>query len=62
MAACRVVVIGDTPKDVAAAQAIGAEWLAVATGSFSRVALAECEPTWVFRDLDEDGVLAALLG
>ena len=32
--ACRVVVIGDTPKDIAAAHAIDAESLAVATGPF----------------------------
>ena len=42
--ACRVVVIGDTPKDVAAAQAIGAECIAVATGSFGVEALAACGP------------------
>ncbi len=62
LAACRVVVIGDTPKDVAAAQAIGAECLAVATGSFSTEALSACGSTWAFRDLAEEGALAALLG
>lgn len=31
---CRVLVIGDTPKDVAAAHAIGARCLGVATGRF----------------------------
>ena len=31
-AECRVVIVGDTPLDVAAAQRIGAECLAVATG------------------------------
>ena len=39
--ACRVVVVGDTPKDIAAAQAIGAECVAVATGMHS---VAELEP------------------
>ena len=38
---CRVVVIGDTPKDIAAAHAIGAQCLAVATGHFSVAELAE---------------------
>jgi phosphoglycolate phosphatase len=60
--ACRVVVVGDTPKDIAAAQAIGAECIAVATGAFTREALAACRPTRVFRDLAEDGALGALLG
>jgi phosphoglycolate phosphatase-like HAD superfamily hydrolase len=36
-----VVVVGDTPKDIAAAQAIGAECVAVATGMHS---VAELEP------------------
>jgi|HubBroStandDraft_6_1064221.scaffolds.fasta_scaffold445353_1 phosphoglycolate phosphatase len=61
LAACRVVVIGDTPRDVAAAQAIGAACLAVATGPFSSDALAACAPTHVFRDLAEEGAIAALL-
>ena len=39
--ACRVGVVGDTPKDIAAAQAIGAECVAVATGMHS---VAELEP------------------
>jgi phosphoglycolate phosphatase-like HAD superfamily hydrolase len=62
MAECRVVVIGDTPKDVAAAQAIGAECIAVATGSFTVAALAACGPTYVFGDLRDEGALAALCG
>jgi phosphoglycolate phosphatase-like HAD superfamily hydrolase len=41
LAQCRVVVIGDTPKDIAAAHAIGAQCLAVATGHFDVVALSE---------------------
>jgi phosphoglycolate phosphatase-like HAD superfamily hydrolase len=35
----RVVVIGDTPHDIACGQAIGAKTLAVATGRFSEAAL-----------------------
>lgn len=35
LADCRVVVIGDTPKDIDAAVAIGAECLGVATGHYS---------------------------
>jgi len=62
LGACRVVVIGDTPRDVAAAQAIGAECIAVATGSFSTEALRACSPSWVFRDLAAEGAIPALLG
>lgn len=62
IAECRVVVIGDTPKDIAAAQAIGAESLAVATGAFDTAALAACGATFTFRDLRDEGALSALLG
>ena len=61
-AACRVVVIGDTPKDVAAAQAIGAESIAVATGTYDESALAASGATWVFADLSAGGAMLALLG
>lgn len=37
--AAETLVIGDTPKDIACAQAIGARCLAVATGQFSKSAL-----------------------
>jgi phosphoglycolate phosphatase-like HAD superfamily hydrolase len=60
--ACRVVVIGDTPRDIAAAHAIGAECVAVATGSYGIEALAACAPTRVFADLAADGALAAVIG
>lgn len=60
-AECRVVVIGDTPKDIAAAHAIGAECLAVATGSFEVARLLEHTPRWVFASLAEQGALDALL-
>lgn len=59
---CRVVVIGDTPRDVAAAKAIGAESVAVATGTIDQAALAACQPTHLFADLTSPGALDALLG
>ncbi len=61
-AACRIVIIGDTPKDVDAARGIGAESLGVGTGSFSAEQLREHGATYAFADLSEPGALAALLG
>jgi phosphoglycolate phosphatase len=60
--ACRVVVIGDTPLDVAAALAIGAECVGVATGSYDTAALEAAGADRAFADLAQDGVEAALLG
>jgi phosphoglycolate phosphatase-like HAD superfamily hydrolase len=59
--ACRVVIIGDTPKDVAAARAIGAECVGVGTGSYSASALLESGADVAFDDLAAPGALAALL-
>ncbi len=61
-ARCRVVVIGDTPRDIAAAKAIGADSLAVATGSYDLEALGRHRPTWAFASLAATGALSALLG
>lgn len=58
---CRVVVIGDTPKDVAAAIAIGAECIGVGTGGFEPRALLELGAVSAFATLEEDGVRHALL-
>ncbi|MFT3764525.1 MAG: haloacid dehalogenase-like hydrolase [Minicystis sp.] len=58
---CRVVVIGDTPKDIVAAQAIGAECVAVATGSFDVQRLAEHRPEWVFQSLLDAGAVEAVI-
>ncbi len=58
----RVIVIGDTPKDVAAAQAIGAESLAVATGHFPVTELETAGATRAVADLSASGALEWLLG
>lgn len=59
---CRIVVIGDTPKDVAAAKANGAECIGVGTGSYTPSQLMEAGADAAFRDLSEPGALKALLG
>ncbi len=59
---CRVVVIGDTPKDVDAARGIGAEAIGVGTCSFGAQQLLEHGATCAFDDLTAPGALAALLG
>lgn len=60
VAEARVVIIGDTPKDIEAAQAIGAESIAVTTGGFTRVQLSAA--THVFDTLADAGALEAVLG
>jgi phosphoglycolate phosphatase len=61
LVAARVVVIGDTPKDVAAAQAIGAESIGVATGGFSVEQLRASGATRVFASFAEAGAVDAML-
>jgi phosphoglycolate phosphatase-like HAD superfamily hydrolase len=62
LAACRVVVIGDTPRDVAAAHAIGAEVVAVGTSAFAVEELRAAGARRAFPDLTAAGVLEAVLG
>ncbi|MFN7135124.1 MAG: HAD family hydrolase [Myxococcales bacterium] len=59
---CRVVVIGDTPKDVSAAQAIGAECVGVGTGAYRPEALLACGATRAFESLRAPGALEFVLG
>lgn len=50
-----VVVIGDTPADVACGRGIGARAIAVATGSYTVDELAQHAPAAVFEDLSDVG-------
>jgi len=47
-----VLVVGDTPRDIAAAQAVGADSVGVATGHFSEAELAACEATYVLATVE----------
>lgn len=49
----QVLVIGDTPKDIACAHAMNARCLAVATGQFSATALEASGADYVVETLDE---------
>lgn len=58
----RVVVIGDTPHDIACARAAGARAVAVATGGVDADTLRQAGPDVVFPDLSDTGsVLAAIV-
>lgn len=62
LGACRVVVIGDTPKDIDAARAIGAESMGVGTAAYTAEELLAHGATFAFDDLTASGVVTALLG
>jgi len=59
--ACRVVVIGDTPKDIHAAREIGADVVAVATGGHSLDELLAFEPTLAVETLEDERVRGVIL-
>ena len=61
VARCRVVVIGDTPKDIDAARAIGAVAIGVGTGPFTAEDLAAHGAHHAFRDLAQPGALQAIV-
>jgi phosphoglycolate phosphatase-like HAD superfamily hydrolase len=56
-----VVVIGDTPRDVHAAHSIGAECIAVATGTYTLEQLRAAGADYVFADFSQPSALSALL-
>lgn len=62
LAASEALVIGDTPRDVAAARALGVPVLAVATGRFSEDELARSGADRVLPSLAGPGVADLLLG
>ncbi len=59
---CRVVVIGDTGRDVEAARAIGADCVGVGTGGWAPAKLLELGAKAAFQDLTDPGVVEAILG
>lgn len=61
LAECRVVVIGDTVRDVTAAHTIGAICVGVETGGVTRDVLSAAGAHVVYKDLTERGVLDSLL-
>ncbi|MDQ6738288.1 MAG: haloacid dehalogenase-like hydrolase [Gemmatimonadota bacterium] len=63
LAGSDIVVIGDTPADIACGRDLGARAIAVATGSFSVSALMDHEPYAVFADLsDTHAVMRSIVG
>lgn len=60
--ACRVVVIGDTVRDVDAARAIGAECIGVETGGVTADTLRAAGASAAYCDLAHPDVLGRLLG
>ncbi len=56
-----VVIIGDTPHDVACGEHLGVRTIAVATGTYDADALAACQPDYLFESLaDTEGVHRAI--
>lgn len=56
-----IVVIGDTPADVACGRGVGARAIAVATGRYSVDELAACAPAAVFPDLSDTAAVVACI-
>ena len=57
-----VRIIGDTPRDISAANAAHATSIGVASGVFSLEQLSQENPTWVFSDLKPSRELLSALG
>lgn len=57
----KIIVVGDTPKDIACARALGARCLAVATGGHTLDALASHTPWQTVADFSDPHAIAQLL-
>ncbi len=62
LADCRLVIVGDTPADVAAAHANGGSCVGIASGRHSTLELQQAGAEHVFESLTAPGVLAAIGG
>jgi phosphoglycolate phosphatase len=58
----RVIVVGDTPHDIACAQAAGARSVGVATGSYTAEQLRACGADVVFQDLSDTPAFLNAIG
>ena len=57
-----VIIIGDTPRDISAANAAKATSIGIASGVFSLEQLSQAHATWVFSDLKPSKELLRALG
>lgn len=58
-----IVIIGDTPNDIACGESLGVRTIAVSTGSYSPDQLAACGPDHLFESLEAlDAVWEAIFG
>lgn len=60
-AATDVVIIGDTPDDIRCAHAIGAQAIAVCTGSYDRSRLADAQPAAILEDFRDVAAAFAVM-
>ena len=56
-----VIIIGDTPRDIACARYFGARVMAVATGSYQASALSEYAPDWLVERVHPEHIANTLL-
>ena len=57
-----IVILGDTPNDIACGRAVGAKTIAVGTGRFAAETLAAHHPDYLFADFSDHGaVMEAIL-